>query len=99
MSCFSFHPSKDLAQGGDQTVDVFLGVDLGDAVHGALAQSGEVPGQVLAAEDALAQQSLVDLRRGLTRLGEVHHELLEEGGLEADGEVVQLGDLLGGVLG
>src|SRR5262249_46262971 len=54
-------------------------MDLRHAEEGALAKGGEGAAQVLAADDALAQQALVDRCDTLPAALEVHHELLEEG--------------------
>src|SRR6266850_7505921 len=75
-------------------------MDLGDTEEGALSEGGEGAAEVLAADDALAQQALVDGGDGLAGAVEVGHELLEEGaGEERRLHALDPAEALGGVGG
>src|SRR5882724_5821231 len=75
-------------------------MDLGDAEEGALAEGGEGVAQILAADNALAEQALVDGGDGLAGAVEIDDELLEVGaGEERRLHALDPAEALGGVGG
>src|ERR1700675_3735528 len=98
-ACPSRSFADNLLEGCGEAIDVISAVGFGDAIERALAELREFSGDILAAEDAVPAQGLVDPRHGLARAVEIDHELLEEGLGKLDPNALDPGERLCRVVG